>query len=104
MRLKPGLISIPASKQMRGIPRGTSEHGEGDSGVCGRHGGLLRVRCLASPITYAYPACRLKGPTYESGTRIQAAAGLHHLMGNHFHVMVGLPVASSQTRGPDCGP
>ncbi|KAI0751410.1 hypothetical protein C8Q80DRAFT_1251338 [Daedaleopsis nitida] len=29
----------------------------------------------------------LKGPTYESGTRIQAAAGLHHLMSNHFHVM-----------------
>ncbi|KAH9938439.1 uncharacterized protein B0H18DRAFT_1081107 [Fomitopsis serialis] len=29
----------------------------------------------------------LKGPTYESGTRMQAASGLHHLMSNHFHVL-----------------
>lgn len=39
-------------------------------------------------IPLAHFARRLKGPTYESGTRIQAAAGLHHLMSNHFHVMV----------------
>ena len=31
---------------------------------------------------------RLKGPTYESGTRLQAASGLHHLIGNHYHVLV----------------
>ncbi|TDL29319.1 hypothetical protein BD410DRAFT_779692 [Rickenella mellea] len=29
----------------------------------------------------------LKGATYESGTRLQAASGLHHLMGNHWHVL-----------------
>ena len=37
---------------------------------------------------------RLKGPNYESGTRLQAAAGLHHLMSNHFHVMVGVSTHS----------
>lgn len=30
----------------------------------------------------------LKGPNYEGGTRLQAASGLHHLMGNHWHLMV----------------
>ncbi|KAK0498524.1 hypothetical protein EDD18DRAFT_92537 [Armillaria luteobubalina] len=29
----------------------------------------------------------LKGPAYESGTRLQAASGLHHLIGNHWHVL-----------------
>ncbi|KAL4241481.1 Protein IVY1 [Abortiporus biennis] len=29
----------------------------------------------------------LKGPSYEAGTRLQAASGLHHLMGNHWHLM-----------------
>ncbi|TFK27069.1 hypothetical protein FA15DRAFT_666803 [Coprinopsis marcescibilis] len=29
----------------------------------------------------------LKGPTYEAGTRLQAASGLHHLMGNLWHVL-----------------
>ncbi|KAH0839691.1 hypothetical protein J3R83DRAFT_612 [Lanmaoa asiatica] len=29
----------------------------------------------------------LKGPSYEAGTRLQAAAGLHHLIGNHWHVL-----------------
>ncbi|ESK97497.1 hypothetical protein Moror_17676 [Moniliophthora roreri MCA 2997] len=29
----------------------------------------------------------LKGPTYETGTRLQAASGLHHLIGNHYHVL-----------------
>ncbi|KAI0921499.1 hypothetical protein AcW1_004543 [Taiwanofungus camphoratus] len=29
----------------------------------------------------------LKGPNYESGTRLQVASGLHHLMSNHFHVL-----------------
>ena len=31
---------------------------------------------------------RMKGPSYEQGTRLQAAAGLHHLMANHWHVLV----------------
>lgn len=30
---------------------------------------------------------RLKGPTYETSTRIQGASGLHHLMGNQWHIM-----------------
>ncbi|KAG6880069.1 hypothetical protein C0992_006881 [Termitomyces sp. T32_za158] len=29
----------------------------------------------------------LKGPSYEAGTRLQAASGLHHLIGNHWHVL-----------------
>ncbi|KAG6855064.1 hypothetical protein C0991_005993 [Blastosporella zonata] len=29
----------------------------------------------------------LKGPTYDAGTRLQAASGLHHLIGNHWHVL-----------------
>ncbi|GLB33582.1 putative homolog to Saccharomyces cerevisiae IVY1 (YDR229W) [Lyophyllum shimeji] len=29
----------------------------------------------------------LKGPSYEASTRLQAASGLHHLMGNHWHVL-----------------
>jgi hypothetical protein len=31
---------------------------------------------------------RMKGPGYEAGTRLQAASGLHHLIGNHWHVLV----------------
>lgn len=30
---------------------------------------------------------RLKGPTYEAGTRLQAASGMHHLIGNLWHVL-----------------
>ncbi|KAF8974594.1 hypothetical protein BDZ97DRAFT_37086 [Flammula alnicola] len=29
----------------------------------------------------------LKGPTYEAGTRLQAASGVHHLIGNLWHVL-----------------
>ncbi|TFK43166.1 hypothetical protein BDQ12DRAFT_718409 [Crucibulum laeve] len=29
----------------------------------------------------------LKGLSYEAGTRLQAASGLHHLIGNHWHVL-----------------
>lgn len=32
----------------------------------------------------------LKGLSYEAGTRLQAASGLHHLIGNHWHVLVSL--------------
>jgi len=36
----------------------------------------------------AMEACSgLKGPNYEAGTRLQAASGLHHLMGNHWHLL-----------------
>jgi len=34
------------------------------------------------------PLYRMKGPSYEQGTRLQASAGLHHLMANHWHVLV----------------
>ena len=36
-------------------------------------------------------ASSLKGPSYEQGTRLQAASGLHHLIGNHWHVLVSYP-------------
>jgi len=39
-------------------------------------------------ITESALKCRLKGPTYETSTRIQGASGLHHLMGNQWHIMV----------------
>ncbi|KAI6164918.1 hypothetical protein EDD17DRAFT_1872022 [Pisolithus thermaeus] len=29
----------------------------------------------------------LKGPSYEASTRLQAASGLHHLVGNHWHIL-----------------
>ncbi|KAK7061531.1 RRM domain-containing protein [Favolaschia claudopus] len=32
-------------------------------------------------------ASGLKGPSYEAGTRLQAASGLHHLIGNQWHVL-----------------
>ncbi|KAJ7276178.1 hypothetical protein B0H12DRAFT_1083957 [Mycena haematopus] len=32
-------------------------------------------------------ASGLKGPSYEAGTRLQAASGFHHLIGNHWHVL-----------------
>ncbi|KAJ7068068.1 hypothetical protein C8F01DRAFT_1116721 [Mycena amicta] len=32
-------------------------------------------------------ASALKGPSYEAGTRLQAASGLHHLIGNQWHVL-----------------
>jgi hypothetical protein len=38
---------------------------------------------------------RLKGPTYEVGTKLQAASGLHHLMGNHWHILVCTAVLSA---------
>jgi hypothetical protein len=39
-------------------------------------------------MTESTPKYRLKGPTYETSTRIQGASGLHHLMGNQWHIMV----------------
>jgi hypothetical protein len=62
---------------------------ESDICICRRFGKMLRV---CSDYQYqvengAHP-CSLKGPTYEAGTRLQAASGLHHLIGNHWHVLV----------------
>ncbi|TFK93920.1 hypothetical protein K466DRAFT_537223 [Polyporus arcularius HHB13444] len=49
---------------------------------------LLTMSRATAGFADAMEACSsLKGPNYESGTRMQAAAGLHHLMSNHFHVM-----------------
>ncbi|EJF62922.1 hypothetical protein BD309DRAFT_949480 [Dichomitus squalens] len=49
---------------------------------------LLTMSRAAAQFADSMEACAgLKGPNYESGTRLQAAAGLHHLMSNHFHVM-----------------
>lgn len=43
------------------------------------YGCSLNVRALVS---------RLKGPSYEAGTRLQAASGMQHLIGNLYHVLV----------------
>ncbi|KAI1792851.1 hypothetical protein LXA43DRAFT_1003501 [Ganoderma leucocontextum] len=49
---------------------------------------LLTMSKATAGFADAMEACSgLKGPNYETGTRLQAAAGLHHLMSNHFHVM-----------------
>jgi hypothetical protein len=42
----------------------------------------------------------MKGPSYEHGTRLQAAAGLHHLMANHWHVLVNNPSPRRPSRHP----
>jgi len=39
-------------------------------------------------ISQVVAVTRLKGPTYEAGTRLQAASGMHHLIGNLWHVLV----------------
>lgn len=41
-----------------------------------------------------YGRVSLKGPTYEAGTRLQAAAGVHHLTSNLWHVLVRLRTSS----------
>jgi len=41
-----------------------------------------------TPVAESGQNYRLKGPTYETSTRIQGASGLHHLMGNQWHIMV----------------
>ncbi|KAI0080744.1 hypothetical protein K474DRAFT_1657576 [Panus rudis PR-1116 ss-1] len=49
---------------------------------------LLAMSKATAGFADAMAACAsLKGPTYEAGTRFQAASGLHHLMGNHWHLM-----------------
>src|SRR6266850_355876 len=65
-------------------------------------GYVLRPSTSRHPRAWRYssPPHRMKGPSYEQGTRLQAAAGLHHLMGNHWHVLVrGKPFhATTSTR------
>ncbi|KAH8106243.1 hypothetical protein BXZ70DRAFT_1004511 [Cristinia sonorae] len=49
---------------------------------------LLTMSRATAAFADAMETCSsLKGPSYESGTRLQAASGLHHLMGNHWHLL-----------------
>ncbi|GJE84605.1 Protein IVY1 [Phanerochaete sordida] len=49
---------------------------------------LLAMSKATAQFADAMETCAtLQGPTYESGTRLQAASGLHHLMSNHWHIL-----------------
>ncbi|KAJ3762894.1 hypothetical protein EV360DRAFT_34662 [Lentinula raphanica] len=49
---------------------------------------LVNVSNVTAEFADAMERCSgLKGPSYEAGTRLQAASGLHHLIGNHMHVL-----------------
>ncbi|KAL4075804.1 hypothetical protein J3A83DRAFT_4088168 [Scleroderma citrinum] len=49
---------------------------------------LLHMSKITSAFADALEKCAgLKGPSYEASTRLQAASGLHHLIGNHWHVL-----------------
>ncbi|KAL1676449.1 hypothetical protein EV122DRAFT_216242 [Schizophyllum commune] len=49
---------------------------------------LVEMSRATAAFADALEACSgLKGPSYEAGTRLLAASGLHHLMGNHWHVL-----------------
>ncbi|KAH9978061.1 hypothetical protein BGW80DRAFT_1165973 [Lactifluus volemus] len=49
---------------------------------------LLTMSRATASFADAMESCSgMKGPTYEQGTRLQAAAGLHHLLANHLHVL-----------------
>lgn len=67
-----------------------AEHVAGDGSLSSRAAKLLLVRIIRDRISVLIHIvhCRLKGPTYEQGTRLQAASGLHHLIGNHWAVLV----------------
>lgn len=49
---------------------------------------LLNMSKATAGFADAMERCSgLKGPTYEAGTRLQAASGMHHLIGNLWHVL-----------------
>ncbi|KAG6833784.1 hypothetical protein H0H87_001216 [Tephrocybe sp. NHM501043] len=49
---------------------------------------LMTMSKATAAFADALEACSgLKGPSYDAGTRLQAASGLHHLIGNHWHVL-----------------
>ncbi|KAJ6629212.1 hypothetical protein B0H10DRAFT_2160657 [Mycena sp. CBHHK59/15] len=49
---------------------------------------LMNLSNVTAAFGQAMENCSgLKGPSYEAGTRLQAASGLHHLIGNHWHVL-----------------
>lgn len=72
---------------------------EGDLAFRRRNGSLFEVRPSLNSLfphvrTRTPQTYRLKGPSYETSTRIQGASGLHHLMGNQWHIMVCTPTSS----------
>ncbi|EGO01731.1 hypothetical protein SERLA73DRAFT_166250 [Serpula lacrymans var. lacrymans S7.3] len=49
---------------------------------------LINMAQVTAAFADAMDRCAgMKGPSYEAGTRLQAASGLHHLIGNHWHVL-----------------
>ncbi|KAI9510445.1 hypothetical protein F5148DRAFT_1010917 [Russula earlei] len=49
---------------------------------------LLTMSRATAAFADAMETCAgMKGPSYEQGTRLQASAGLHHLMANHWHIL-----------------
>lgn len=49
---------------------------------------LLHMSKVTAAFADAIEKCAgLKGPSYEASTRLQAASGLHHLVGNHWHIL-----------------
>ncbi|PAV20692.1 cytochrome P450 [Pyrrhoderma noxium] len=49
---------------------------------------LMHMSKATAGLADAMSACAsLKGTSYQSGSRLLAASGLHHLMGNHWHVL-----------------
>ncbi|KAI0699410.1 hypothetical protein BC835DRAFT_567539 [Cytidiella melzeri] len=49
---------------------------------------LMAMSRASAGFADAMTSCSaLKGPNYDTGTRMQAASGLHHLMSNHWHVL-----------------
>lgn len=88
-----------AFKRLRELSHRADVPVEGDLALRRRNGSLLKVRPSLNSLfpriqTRTLPTSRLKGPTYETSTRIQGASGLHHLMGNQWHIMVCTPTPS----------
>ena len=93
-----------AGQQMCVLSLRTPDDVTGNGWVCRRYGLMRRVcmHFLASSGASMTPIrTRLKGPTYESGTRLQAASGLHHLMSNHFIILVCYPPCARPNRMAD---
>jgi len=84
---------LPALECLRELSFSPDVSVQGDLQFRGCHGSLCKVWTLLDFLLLrlrlrAPRECRLKGPSYETSTRIQGASGLHHLMGNQWHIMV----------------
>ena len=82
-----------AFERLRKLSFGPHVSVQGDLAFRGCHGSLFKVRLSWEPVLLRLRLnplenYRLKGPTYETSTRIQGASGLHHLMANQWHIMV----------------